>query len=160
MKLLEIEKEIRIDTGAPMPTIISTDNELYLSFYVDKTFDDLHQRDIGSDTGIVSMVFNRCLKYTFGVPDNETIDGHPYRKLGLESYAFYELKGSNIIKELQDMSKVHPYYNPKKWENYKHYIITFHDNMFECVAEGFKIEKTETSMHNQIISIWEKISPL
>lgn len=160
MILQEIEKNIRMDTGAPMPTIISTDNELCLSFYVDKTFDELHQRDTNSDTGVISIVFNRCLKYTFGIPDNETIHGHPYWKLGMKSYAFYELKDSDLIKELQQMSRVHPYYNPKKWENYKHYVITFHDNMLECIAEGFKVEKAESSMHEQVISNWKKISSL
>lgn len=89
------------------------------------------------------------LKYSFGIPGDETIHGHPYSKLGMESYSFYELKNSDLIKSLQDIDQVHPQYNPKKWKMYKHYILTFHDNMFECIAQCFEIREENTSLYNQ-----------
>ena len=132
-----------MDSGAPSPIILSNDNDLFVAFYVD--MDDLfsvpQERNVIYDTGIFSLKFKSFLKYTFGMPGNETIQGHPYAKLGMRSYSFYELKDSDLIKSLQDIDRFHPYYDGRKWKKYKHYIITFHDNMFECIAQDFSLEK-------------------
>jgi hypothetical protein len=53
---------------------------------------------------------------------------------------------------------VHPYYDPHKWEKYKHYILTFHDNMFECVAKNFEIREGNTSLYNQVTIILNELS--
>jgi hypothetical protein len=92
------------------------------------------------------------------MPGNETIDGHPYYKLGMQSCSFYELRNSDFIKSLQDIDKVHPEYNPESWKAYKHYIITFHDNMFECIAKDFEIREENTSLYNQATVMLNSVS--
>ncbi len=147
-----------MDKGAPSPTIISNDTELFIVFYMD--IDDmlaLHQRNIIYDSGVVVFKFDKYIKYTFGMPGNETIQGHPYSKLGIKSYSFYELKNSDFIKELQNIDKIHPYYNQEKWYKYKHYILTFHDNMFECIAQGFTINEENITLYNPASLILNKM---
>ncbi len=149
-----------MDFGSPSPTILSNDNELFIAFYADKenTSAIPHERNTIYDTGIFALKFKKYLKYTFGLPSDETIQAHPYCQLGMRSYSFYELRNSDLIKSLQDMEKIHPKYNPEKWKIYKHYILTFHDNMFECIAQGFEIREENISLYNQASTMLNELS--
>lgn len=160
MELIEIKGLFEMDYGAPSPTILSNDNELFITFYKDKESTSVipQERNTIYDTGILALKFKRYLKYTFGIPGNETIHGHPYSKLGMQSCSFYELTNSDLIQSLKDIEKVHAYYDPKNWEMYKHYILTFHDNMFECIAQGFEIREENTSIHNQLAVMLNELS--
>ena len=160
MELIEIKGLFEIDYGAPSPTILSNDNELFIAFYADKesTSAMLQERNTIYDTGIVALKFKRYLKYTFGMPSNETIHCHPYSKLGMRSCSFYELRNSDLIKSLQDMEKINEDYDPETWKMYKHYILTFHDNMFECIAQDFEIREENTSLYNQATVMLNELS--
>lgn len=159
MELIEIKGLFSMDKGAPCPMIISNDTEMFIIFYTDmEDFLEIHERNTIYDSVIVVLNFERYIKYTFGMPGNETIQGHPYSKLGMKSYSFYELRNSDLIERLREVDKMHPYYNPDKWKKYKHYILTFHDNMFECIAHSFTINEKHTSLYNQASSILTKIS--
>ena len=152
MELIEIENSFDMD-GAPAPLIISTDNNLYLSFYAGVQKTHLHERNMVADKGIFVLEFNQFVSYKFGMPNNETIQGHPYYQLGLKPYSFYQLKGSDWLEELAQIDSVHPYSKAEKWKELKHYILTFHDNMFECIAMSFEIEQKNISTCDQAYSI-------
>jgi hypothetical protein len=160
IELKEIKGLFEMDMGAPSPLVISNDTELYVLFYADKAdwSGQLHERNDVYDKGIVLLKFIGSVKHVFGIPSNETIQGHPYYKLGLRSFGFFEVKNSPLIKELQNIQKVHPSYNPSKWELYKHFIISFHDNMFECVAREFEIREENVSQYHQAISLLNEMS--
>lgn len=160
MELIEIKGLFEMDYGAPSPTILSNDNELFIGFYADKKSTSIipQERNNIFDTGVFALKFNRYLKYTFGIPGNETIHGHPYSKFGMKSCSFYELLNSNLIKSLQDIEEIHPNYNPEKWKMYKHYILTFHDNMFECIAQDFEIREENISLYNQASAMIKELS--
>jgi hypothetical protein len=160
MELIEIKGLFEMDFGSPSPTILSNDNELFIAFYADKqSLSTIPQeRNTIYDTGIFALKFKAFLKYTFGLPGDETILGHPYSKLGMKSYSFYELRNSDFIKSLQDIEKIHTNYNPEKWKMYKHYILTFHDNMFECIAQDFEIREENTSLYNQATLMLNELS--
>src|SRR6185437_11809106 len=151
MELIEIKGLFEMDSGSPSPMIISNDNELFVSFYAnkDRTSAVPVERNICYDVGIYVLKFKLYMKFTFGFPGEETLRGHPYSRLGMKSYSFYELKKSDLIKSLQRIDKVHPRHNPEKWEKYKHYILTFHDNMFECIAQDFEVREENVSLNNQ-----------
>ena len=160
MELVEIKGLFEMDYGSPSPTIISNDSELFIAFYADKksTSSVPEERNTIYDTGIFALRFKAYLKYIFGLPGNETIQGHPYSKLGMKSFSFYELRNSDLIKSLQEVDKIHPYHNPEKWDTYKHYILTFHDNMFECIAQNFEIREENISLYNQAMTMLNEIS--
>lgn len=160
MELIEIKGLFEMDYGAPSPTILSNDNKLFIAFYGESNnaVDMPQERNVIYDSGIFALRFDECLKYVFGIPGTETIQGHPYYKLGMRSCSFYELRNSDMIQSLQEMAKVHPYYNPEKWKAYKHYILTFHDNMFECIAKGFEVREENSSIYNQMGVILNEIS--
>ncbi len=143
MDLIEFRGLFEMDTGAASPTVLSNDNELFVIFYGDapRQSDFPQERNTVYDTGVFVLKFINCLKQTFGMPGDETLRGYRYYALGMRPYSFYELNGSDWIEELRSIDRAHPRFNPDKWTHYKHYIITFHDSMFECVAQGFEIRE-------------------
>lgn len=160
MELIEIKGLFEMDYGSPSPTILSNDNELFIAFYAGKKSSSTipQERNTVYDTGVFALKFKVYLKYMFGLPGEETIRGHPYSKLGMKSYSFYELKNSDLIKSLQDIEKAHPKYNADKWKMYKHFILTFHDNMFECVAQDFEIREENTSLYKHATDMLNELS--
>ena len=160
MELIEIKGLCEMDAGSPSPIILSSDNELFVAFYANKEslLTVPQERNIVYDTGVWVLKFKAYLKFAFGIPGNETIQGHPYSKLGMKSFSFYKLKDSDLIRSLQDIEKVHPYYNPEKWTEYEHYILTFHDNMFECIAKDFEIKEEHTSLYKGVAMMLNELS--
>lgn len=140
MQVIELPGVFKMDTGAPMPLVISNDNRLTIMFHLDEPGHNVAEpADLVQQLAI--MRFDGCIQYSFGAPNNETLYGHPYYRLGLRSYGFYEVQNSDWITRVKNIQKVHPYYNESSWQDAKHYIITFHDNTLECIANGFRIER-------------------
>lgn len=104
MELIEIKDLFEMDCGSPSPILLSNDNELFITFYVDKQSSSAipQERNTIYDPNVCVLKFNMYLKYSFGIPGDEIIHGHPYSKLGMESYSFYELKNSDLIISLQE----------------------------------------------------------
>jgi hypothetical protein len=142
MKLIEIEGAFKMDYGAPNPLIIANDLYLLVAFQGGAdTFEEEH---------VICLDFPGPRKHRFGRPNDETISGHPYYQLGLMTGGFYELENSDWIAELQKIASLHQYYDPNKWSKLKHYILTFHDNMFECVAESFTVLESKEDLYQQV----------
>jgi len=159
MKLIEITEIPQMDTGAPSPMIIANDNNLFVIYYenyIDRV-DESATDNLMLDNNILVLKFQHCYRFTFGSPNDETISGHRYYKLGLVPYAVFELQGSDLIEELKAINAVHPYFNSKNYDSLKHYIITFHDKTFECVAEGYEISAKNISLYSQSVSILKEI---
>ncbi len=147
MELVEIKNVIKMDNGGASPMVVSNENQLYLIFYK-----DISEQSYNNYDDRYIMKFGLYLKYNFGIPNNESLYNHPYGKLGVESYSFYELKKSPLLEEMESIEKLHPYYNKSNWLGYKHYIITFHDSMFECIAKDFKLISFNDKQKLDVIS--------
>jgi hypothetical protein len=46
------------------------------------------------------------------------------------------------------MNSVHPYHDPKQFEELNHYVFTFHDSTFECVARGLEVTIRKGSLRD------------
>lgn len=127
MKLLEINNIFQMDTGAAMPSVISNDSELLVLF-----FDNSDSKD-----NCIVLRFAQFLSFKFGLPNDEALNLHKYFHLGLKPYSFFELQDSDWFNEINIFNN----WDVNRWEDYKHYIITFHDNTFECIAKNFEFKK-------------------
>ncbi len=87
--------------------------------------------------------FRRCLAHRFGPPNDEALEGHPLYGRGLEMYGAHLVARSSWISELERRNRVHRSHNPELYANWKHYVLCFHDETFECIAEGHSIEVVE-----------------
>jgi hypothetical protein len=155
MKIEQISEKFDIDVGAPKPTILSNEQILYLIFYtrlIDTSWNGTRDNlKTDKDDGIVTLKFNRFAQFKFGNPNDESLGGHPYFKLGLKAYSIQKVLDSDWIRELRKMNAVHPYHEDRHFAKYEHFIFTFHDTCFEIVAEGYSIEE------NSLTNIKEEI---
>jgi len=153
--LEEIGTKYPINIGTPEPKILCNDINLILLFYIDlldlpKITNKIKQRAGESDTGIAIMKFKKNYIYKYGVPNDEVLDGHPYYKLGLEHYSFFKVNDSDWIKEIKRIESHHPYSDENSFDDLNHYIITFKDNTFECVAEDYNVEYSIDTMEEAL----------
>lgn len=152
MKLNEIETLLYIQAGAPAPVILANEYKLNLLYYYHKdtesdgSYDSLKQRNISVDKGIAIMGFKNFLIYKFGYPNAEVLQSHPYYSLGLEPYKLFEVIESDWINKIEMMNKVHPFHNPIRYKMYKHFILTFEDSTFECIAHSTELVFIKSTM--------------
>src|SRR2546423_1486653 len=68
---------------------------------------------------------------------SSAIQGHPLHGKGLRTYAAHQVVNSHWIAEAERVNSVHPQHRGGWHERLNHYVFCFHDEMFECLAEGF-----------------------
>lgn len=131
--------------GAPCPMVVADEHHLSVIFYLQNTpegWDGAEVKVVGPDSedethAIVS--FSSFKAYYHGAPNDEAFSGHPLSKKGLEPYGAYEVKDSTWIRDLIEMNRVHAYHSDEAFKDYRHFIFSFHDTTFECVAKGYDI---------------------
>ena len=111
--------------GAPMPQILANDDSLLLAYEMAPS---------GEEYAIVRFIRPRA--HYFGSPGDETMSGHPLAERGLRPYGVFEVRNSSWIRALEQMNRVHPDHNASRFAALRHFVFTFHDNTFECVANG------------------------
>src|SRR5690606_37185003 len=97
---------------------------------------------------IAIVEFAVCYDLMFGAPNDEAFQGHPLANRGLDPYGAFEVQNSSWIRQLERMNSVHPYHKPERFWTRRHFIFTFHDSTFECVADGFQVEETFGSIES------------
>lgn len=157
MRLLDKEKARRIEwefpwsTGAPCPLVLSSGYKTFLTYFT-------QDGDNSSAYESIAIVeFRLCHSHRFGIVNDEAASGHPLYGKGLEVYGAHEIENSKWISELKDIHRVHPYYLEGRWDKRKHYLLFFHDEIFECVAEGYSIEKRTATLEEISIEITKKL---
>ncbi len=137
---------VKWDTGAPMPMLISglrTFVAFYLSVH-DPLFDGTNpsMRDPRADHGIGIVEFKSVTSIKMGSPNDEVLNGHPLWGSGLEFYSAHEVKNSPWITHIMEVNRVHSGFHESHWREARHFILTFHDETLECVAEA-TVARTE-----------------
>lgn len=138
---------VKWNKGAPLPHVISSGHKTFLIYYtgeIDPAWDGTYVKIIDpakEELLLLAVVeFIHCYAYKFGGANDEVIHGHPLWGRGLEPYGAHIIHNSRWIKEEEKINSVHRYYKAERWKKINHYLLLFHDEMFECLAEGFKIE--------------------
>src|SRR5258708_14469275 len=81
--------------------------------------------------------FHHPCFHLFGPPGEDAISGHPLSGRGLYPGGAFRVDGSSLVRHLARMTDVEGS-NPTNFEALAHFIFTFHDSTFECVAESFE----------------------
>ncbi|MGC4072339.1 MAG: hypothetical protein QM760_07460 [Nibricoccus sp.] len=95
------------------------------------------RRKRGAEEERAVAVFEGCMASRFGYPNDEALSGHPLYKHGLRDYDFFEITPSPWMEEVRAQNRVSfPNYDmPSR----KHFIVTAHDESFECLADSFAV---------------------
>lgn len=150
---IPIKTSYPLDVGAPCPHVISNGYKTYLIYYIgtgnsnwNETEVDVKIIDSKSDDFVALVSFNWCYSFRFGGINDEVLNGHPLYEHGLEAYEMHLIENSSWIKDQQKINSVHTNFSQKRWNQRKHYIFTFHDDIFECIANDYKIQVFKGSL--------------
>ncbi|WP_411028904.1 hypothetical protein [Spongiimicrobium sp. 3-5] len=146
-KIKIIDWKPKWDGGAPMPQVFSNDGKVYLTYIVadwdEESIEDFRTLEHDGYEGFHALVEFEGNTFKFGIANDEVFSGLPLYGQGLEWAQIVE--NSKWVAELKKIQKVHPYYDESRWENRKHYLLTFKDNIMEVIATEYKIEIFRTS---------------
>jgi hypothetical protein len=148
-----VDLGLQIDPGAPLPHVISDARNTIVIFYRREpnpgwngrtaTLVDPHD-PAPAALGLVHFTGMYLTK--FGGLNDEAIAGHPLHGHGLEEYEAHVVRNSEWIAEAERANSVHPNHRPGWSERYQHFVITFHDEMLECMAEAWQAEVLDASV--------------
>ena len=118
--------------GAPLPVVFAEEGTAIVAYIV--------QRSASPDTDDNAFLrFRWCYSLMFGPPNDEAFEGHPLAGRGLEPYGAFKIENSSWLRALERMNSVHPYHRPEHFDRYTHYVLTFHDSTFECIADSYEV---------------------
>lgn len=162
-KVVPLEGFPQSSIGAPCPAVIATEHSLTLIFFVEEQDPDwdgtsMRMVSVNSTDEVGTVVqFERPSIHTLGPPNDEAFGGHRLAKKGLQPYGAFEVIDSEWIQLLEKMNSVHCRHDREKFLNGKrHFIITFHDSVFECVAHGYEVKLLPGSIKDLLVSQVEK----
>lgn len=121
--------------GAPEPRLSISGGEAVLVYHVENDAKRLGARAI--------LRFPGCVFAMFGAPGHNGIDGHPLALRGLELGGIYEVLNSSFdpakrqwITDARGRPRPAGPGRPSGSRGApRHFIITFHDDTFECIAD-------------------------
>jgi hypothetical protein len=94
--------------------------------------------------------FAPCAAVRFGAPNDETFHGHPLWGKGLRMYAAHEVHNSPWLEEQIRINAVHPSHSEEAWRRNHHYLLLFHDEMFECLAYSLCTQLRRTNWESAV----------
>ena len=152
------------DVGAPLPLVLADDYNLVLAYLVsepDPSWDGSYVTVVApqSEELLVAVVrFRRPYAHMFGPPNDEVHHGHPPAGRGLAAYSASEIHHSSWLRQLERMNSVHPNHDRTRFmAARRHFVWTFHDSTFECIAEGFDLELRRGSIRSAMARMIEML---
>ena len=111
------------DVGAPLPRLNADEHEARVTYCV-----------TGGGEAPATVTFSGLCALLFGPPNDEAFEGHPLAGRGLAPYGAFEVRRSSWVRSLERTNRVHPSHRAETFDRYRHFVLTFHDTTFECVA--------------------------
>jgi hypothetical protein len=105
------------DVKNPLPVVLAKDGTVVLSYMAFVGRKDAH----------IVVSFHVAFAHRFGPPDRRGLSAHPLSARGLKPDGAFEVKGSSWVRDA---------FAGKG----RHYVFTFSEAVFECVAEGYGSE--------------------
>ena len=143
-QVVKLQGVPKASVGAPLPFVVSGEYTTILTYYIENTPDNLKGvsvriRDTDPEGELVAVVqFSHCLSHLLGLPDEATLHTHPLTQYGLEANEIYVIENSPWVHQFKHINTTHPYFS-SVFLDLKHFVFTFHDSTFECVAENFDV---------------------
>ena len=125
------------DPDSPAPILLCDDAALVIAF---QTRDHL----------VAIARFNPVEAMRFGAPNDGALAGHPLTSHGLQPSGSFVVENSSWILELAGVNSVHPVHEPSYYADLRHFVITFRESTFECVAK-----RADSALHPEgSASVW------
>jgi hypothetical protein len=149
--------------------LFQSENAVFLLFNAmsDQTNSQGHYEGVG--TAVIQ--FTHCSVTRFGGPNDEALPEHPLYHKGLSEsrfgYDICEVLNSSWVAQVMDRAKKsaqriwgdgfqHAYANCQ-WTT-RHFIVTFHDSTFECLADDFTLSLSKEPFAKIIEQLTRKLA--
>ncbi len=151
----------RSDAGAPAPALVADEHRLLLAYLVGDDGNranaiEANATEWGSGESVAIVRFDPCFAHFAGPPGDEISLSHPLAARGLRPYGAYEVIRSPWIRELAAADAVHPRHRPDSFAKKRHFIFTFHDSTFECIADGYAARVVVGNPMEVLASAWSE----
>ena len=87
------------------------------------------------------------------------LDGHPLYGRGLSGYGAYVVGNSRWLQELIAINRGHERFDPRSWQDKRHFLLVFHDETVEAIARDIEVQTVRTSMRALLAESIEKLWP-
>lgn len=144
-QVVPLDLGIAWDAGAPEPVLLQTEDTALLVFHL-----PVAQHGPQSDAEVTLQEMNYGIITWRGVrgallgpPNDEALQGHRFWRRGLREIGWYasgEVLHSKWIQALEQMNRVHPKHDPQRYATLRHFILGFHDSVFECIATAYSVQ--------------------
>ena len=94
-----------------------------------------------------------CAEIRFGAPNDEAIAGHPLHGKGLHVYRAHEVINSAWIEDAIRVNSVHPHHSDAPFRRLHHFVLLFHDEMLEALADGIEARLAKGTMREILASL-------
>lgn len=158
-KAVPIDLGIRWDAGAPLPHLLQSEHRTFLTFYLYEQDPDWNYTP-SAPVHIAIIEWHGCYETLLGWPNDEALPGHRLWERGLKETSYFsaaEVRNSSWIAEIEKGNRVHPRHQPERFAALRHYILLFHDSTFECLVEGYTIEKVFKPMSEVLSQLAHRI---
>jgi len=150
----------RWDTGAPLPHLISNGSRAFVVCLADQPdphWDGTYVTVVSPDDTHASLFVVielwGCAELRFGGPNDEAIAGHPLHGKGLAGYRVHEVVNSAWIEDAIRVNSAHPHHSDAPFRRLHHYVLLFHDEMLEALADGIEAWLTKGTMREILTSL-------
>lgn len=130
--VIALDVGCRPEAAVSGAVLVKTEHSTFLTFNAMRFAAD----GLCHPAGMALVEFRRCTATKFGYPNDEARAGVPRFK-GLV-YGFYEVLDSEWKVELAVLNSF-AFPDTGEWHG-RHFLLTFHDTTFECLADDFKLE--------------------
>lgn len=150
--VVELAEVPACDVGAPCPVIVASEQRLFLAYVggsLPTSMADVAVHVVDPQTqadAIVVVEFSGYIAHYQGPPNDEAFGGHPLAGRGLRPYGAFEIRHSSWIRTLERMNRVHPDQQAERFLSLRHFVWSFHDTTFECVAEAYRVRVQSGAM--------------
>ena len=147
--VVELDIDVVPEAAVSGAVVLQDEYATYLTFNAMSKGADGKRRDAG--TAIIA--FKRCLLTKFGYPNDEALAGHPLYERGLKFYGAFEVLGSSWAAAVVAQNR-HSFPDTPDGYAGRHFIFTFHDSTFECLASEMAVELS----HDPYVQILTRLS--
>ncbi len=151
-RVVPLEGAPEYDFGAPLPVVLASETQLFLLCLLNERSAPWHGseesrgRPEETDPPVAVVEFRNPVAHLFGPPDEEIVAAHPLAARGLTAHDAHRVENSSWIRALERMGSVRPRHSPERFARLNHYVLAFHDSVFECAADGFSVTLRRGSM--------------
>jgi len=129
------------------PRFFQTERASLLTFSAVREKANWRREDAGY--GLVEIV--HCCTSSFGGPGDEDIEKDPLYAKGLHAYGVFEIVNSRWKRLLSEHGGL--YFPGTPGPGQRHFVFTFHDSTFQCIASDLRCMTLEPPFENVLAEV-------